>query len=134
MFSDAYSRRDGGAPGDDAVENRRIASGAFARFTAFDQTVVEDFWGAVYLQHNETIPDGTAALRQSLEEVGGLAEEVRPAFDVVLVAAEADLVWFLERVRVGRETGWGADIFRLDAGRFVEHWDVPALRPPAGTV
>src|SRR5581483_4420813 len=49
--------------------------------------------------------------------------EFRPSFTVVVTVAEGDLVWFLERVRVGNLTGLGADIFRLADRRIVEHWD-----------
>jgi predicted SnoaL-like aldol condensation-catalyzing enzyme len=109
--------------------NREIASAAFARFLEFDHAVVAEHWGEVYYQHNEMIPDGTEALRRSLEEVGGLPDEFRPHFTVLVTVAEGDLVWFLERVRVGDLTGLGVDIFRLVDRRIVEHWDIPALRP-----
>lgn len=74
-------------------------------------------------------PDGPEALRRSLEEIGGLPDEFRPSFTVVVTVAEGDLVWFLERVRVGNLTGLGVDILRLVDRRIVEHWDIPALRP-----
>jgi predicted SnoaL-like aldol condensation-catalyzing enzyme len=109
--------------------NRKVASAAFARFIDFDHTVVADHWGEVYLQHNESIADGPEALRRSLEEIGGLPDEFRPSFTVIVTVAEGDLVWFLERVRVGRLTGLGVDIFRLVDRRIVEHWDIPAIRP-----
>ncbi|WP_111510134.1 nuclear transport factor 2 family protein [Mycobacterium kyogaense] len=133
VFSDAYQDTRGRASGGAATTtiNREIASAAFARFTMFDTTVVADYWGEVYLQHNEMIPDGTDALRRSLEEVGGLPDEVRPSFAVVVTLAESDLVWFLESVRVGRRTGLGVDIFRVVDRRIVEHWDIPALKPGA---
>ena len=128
VFDDAY------APATDPVEadaaiNREIVSSAFARFLDFDPTVVSDHWGEVYLQHNEMIPDGPDSLRESLEEIGALPTERRPAFTVLVTVAEGDLVWFLERVRVGEATGLGVDIFRVRDRRIVEHWDIPALRP-----
>ncbi|MGI5132431.1 nuclear transport factor 2 family protein [Pseudonocardia sp. CA-107938] len=128
VFSDAYQRT-GHEEAAMAAINREVAAAAFARFIAFDHTVVADHWGEVYLQHNEVIPDGPEAIRRSLEEVGGLPDEVRPSFTVVVTVAEGDLVWFLERVRVGDLTGLGVDIFRLADRRIVEHWDIPALRP-----
>ncbi|WP_403022717.1 nuclear transport factor 2 family protein [Salinibacterium sp. GXW1014] len=134
VFSDAYRPPAGmqfGGPARTAT-NREAASAAFARFLDFDPTVVADHWDDVYLQHNESIPDGPEALRRSLEEIGSLPEHFRPSFTVIATAAEGDLVWFLERVRVGGESGFGADIFRLVDGRIVEHWDVPALRPRGG--
>lgn len=130
VFSDAFpreSRSDADAAA--TAVNREIASAAFARFIAFDHTVLDEHWGDVYLQHNEMIPDGLAAIRDSLAEVGGLPEEVRPRFTVLATVADGDLVWFLEEVHVGDLTGFGADIFRLVDRRIVEHWDVPALRP-----
>ncbi|OAH11487.1 nuclear transport factor 2 family protein [Streptomyces jeddahensis] len=131
VFSDAYQRTHGTGYGEAAMTaiNREVASAAFARFIEFDHTVVADHWGEVYLQHNETIPDGPEAIRRSLEETGGLPDEFRPSFTVVATVAEGDLVWFLERVRVGNQTGLGVDILRLVDRRIVEHWDIPALRP-----
>ncbi|WP_215453908.1 hypothetical protein [Streptomyces sp. ATCC 21386] len=105
-----------------------LMAGVVARFIEFD-TVVADHWGEVYLQHNENIPDGPEAIRRSLEEIGAFPDEFRPSFTVVATVAEGDLVWFLERVRVGSLTGLGVDIFRLVDRRIVEHWDIPALRP-----
>ena len=131
VFSDAYpaarGTRDEAAAL--AAVNRETASAAFARFIDFDPGVVAEQWGEVYLQHNESIPDGPSALRRSLEEVGSLPDAFRPSFSVIAVAAEGDLVWFLEHVRVGDQSGLGADIFRLADHRIVEHWDIPALRP-----
>ncbi|MGC5567807.1 nuclear transport factor 2 family protein [Streptomyces sp. FR-108] len=131
VFSDAYRSTHGTGHGEAAMTaiNREVASAAFARFIEFDHTVVADHWGEVYLQHNENISDGPEAIRRSLEEVGGLPEEFRPDFTVVVTLAEGDLVWFLERVRVGHLTGLGVDILRLVDRRIVEHWDIPALRP-----
>ncbi len=131
VFSDAYPAGDanGSSPDTLTATNREVASVAFARFLEFDQSVVADHWGDVYLQHNEVIPDGTEALRRSLEEVGGLPEHFRPSFTVIATVAEGDLVWFLERVHVGDQAGFGVDIFRLVDGRIVEHWDIPAMRP-----
>ena len=131
VFSDAYQGTHGTGPEEAAVAaiNREVASAAFARFVEFDPTVVADHWGEVYLQHNENIPDGPEAIRRSLEEIGGLPDELRPSFTVVVTVAEGDLVWLLERVRVGNRTGLGVDIFRLADRRIVEHWDIPALRP-----
>jgi predicted SnoaL-like aldol condensation-catalyzing enzyme len=131
VFSDAYQHTHGTGPEEAATTaiNREVASAAFARFIAFDHTVVADHWGEVYLQHNEDIPDGPEAIRRSLEEISAFPDESRPSFTVVATVAEGDLVWFLERVRVGNLTGLGADIFRLVDRRIVEHWDIPALRP-----
>ena len=128
VFSDAYQATHGTGQGEAAI-NREVASAAFARFLEFDPTVVADHWGEVYLQHNEHIPDGPEAIRRSLEEIGGLPDELRPSFTVVVTVAEDDLVWFLEHVRVGNLTGLGVDVFRLADRRIVEHWDIPALRP-----
>jgi predicted SnoaL-like aldol condensation-catalyzing enzyme len=134
VFSDAYQSGDGTVRRDAGTTavNREVASAAFARFTTYDATVVADHWGEVYLQHNEIIPDGPEALRRSLLDVGSLPDEIRPSFTVISTLAEGDLVWFLERVRVGDQTGLGVDIFRLADRRIVEHWDIPALRPGSG--
>ncbi len=94
---------------------------------------VETYWGAQMIQHNPTLPDGHAVLRQI---IGKLGPDFR--YEQGLTMKEGNFVMVH-----GRYTGWGpkpmvgVDIFRIDAGKVVEHWDVlqeevPADKSPNG--
>ena len=89
-------------------------------FVNRDASVIDKYWGEVYLQHNPDIPDGRDDLASI---VANLPENFR--YEPGMVVAEGDLVMIH-----GRYTGWAAtikvavDIFRLEGGKIVEHWDV----------
>jgi predicted SnoaL-like aldol condensation-catalyzing enzyme len=84
-----------------------------------DPTVVEQYFGASYKQHNPVIADGPLAIAKIIPTLTALT--YKPGMAV----ADGDLVMVH-----GRYTGWGprpmvaVDIFRLNDGKVVEHWDV----------
>ena len=84
-----------------------------------DPTVVGQYFGANYKQHNPVIPDGPSAIAEMIPTLTALTYEPGTA------VAEGDLVMVH-----GRYTGWGpkpmvaVDIFRVEDGKVVEHWDV----------
>lgn len=89
-------------------------------FQRHDASVVERLYAADYIQHNPNIPQGRDAL-QAL--VAGLSPSVY--YEPGLIIAEGDLVAIHGRIR-----GWAdtpqvvVDIFRVEEGKLVEHWDV----------
>ncbi len=94
-----------------------------------DASAVERLYAADYRQHNPGIPQGRDAL-QAL--VADLSPEVH--YEPGLVVAEGDLVAIHGRIR-----GWAevpqvvVDLFRIEAGRLAEHWDVLQDEVPATT-
>ena len=84
-----------------------------------DPTVVEQCLGANYKQHNPVIPDGPSAIAAMIPTLTALT------YEPGMAVAEGDLVMVH-----GRYTGWGpkpmvaVDIFRVEDGKVVEHWDV----------
>ena len=82
------------------------------------------FFGPHYIQHNPTAPDGIEGFKAFLgflrESFPGLRGEVKRLF------AESDFVIaHTHGVRVPGERGSAiVDIFRLEDGKIVEHWDV----------
>ena len=88
-------------------------------FVERDPTVVADHFGANYKQHNPAIADGPSAIAKMIPTLTGLT------YELGMAVADGDLVMVH-----GRYTGWGpkpmvaVDIFRLEAGKVVEHWDV----------
>ena len=88
-------------------------------FVDRDPTVVEQYFGANYKQHNPVIPDGPSAIAQMIPTLTALT------YEPGMAVANGDLVMVH-----GRYTGWGpkpmvaVDIFRVKDGKVVEHWDV----------
>jgi len=98
--------------------------------TAFDQHQVQAafdrYVGPTYKQHNPLVPDGRDAAVKALTHV---VTEVFPKsrFYVKRTAAQGDLVFihsFWDQ-KPGETRGESVmDVFRLDRGKIVEHWDV----------
>ena len=88
-------------------------------FVDHDPTVVAEYFGTNYKQHNPAIPDGPTAIAKLIPTLTNLS------YEVGMVVSDADLVMVH-----GRYTGWGpkpmvaVDIFRVENGKVVEHWDV----------
>ena len=88
-------------------------------FVDRDPTVVEQYFGANYKQHNPVIPDDPSAIAQMIPTLTALT------YEPGMAVADGDLVMVH-----GRYTGWGpkpmvaVDIFRVKDGKVVEHWDV----------
>jgi predicted SnoaL-like aldol condensation-catalyzing enzyme len=92
---------------------------------AFERHVVED-----YIQHNPGIADGRDAAVQALEpkfSAGGFHAEVK----LVLVDGDHAAIHVHARSAPGERGGAVADLYRLDDGRIVEHWDVLQPVPEA---
>ena len=92
-----------------------------------DGSAVDRYWGKTYIQHNPTIANGSA-------ELPGIVKSLPATFgyEPGMIVAQGDIVMIH-----GRYTGWGpkplvvVDIFRVDAGKLVEHWDVVQEETPA---
>jgi predicted SnoaL-like aldol condensation-catalyzing enzyme len=96
-------------------------------FIERDVRIVEELFAPDYIQHNPTIPNGRDAIAGLL---GSLPEGFR--YEPGMVAAEGSIVMIH-----GRYVGWApeplvaVDIFRVENGRLVEHWDVMQAEVPA---
>jgi predicted SnoaL-like aldol condensation-catalyzing enzyme len=88
-------------------------------FTEKDLTALDRYWAEPYVQHSPQMPDGLDTLRAVVPGLEGFSWEPQRT------AAQGDLVFTHSLVH-----GWGprpvviVDVFRLENGRIVEHWDV----------
>ena len=113
-------------PADQSADDRPqrnkalVLEAMISLFQRHDASAVERLYAPNYIQHNPSIPQGRDAL-QAL--VAGLSQDVY--YEPGLTVAEGDFVAIHGRIR-----GWAdapqvvVDLFRIEGGKLVEHWDV----------
>ncbi len=77
-----------------------------------------------YIQHNPHVPDGKKPFVDYFS--GYFVENPEARNEIIRAVASGDLVWLHVRSTNGAEDRGQAvvDIFRVEDGRIVEHWDV----------
>lgn len=82
------------------------------------------FGGPTYRQHNPTAPDGKQAIIDLLSH--WLPTVPKLHYDIRRIISKNGMVWIHSRVMTSPEDRGMAvvDIFRLEKGKVVEHWDV----------
>jgi predicted SnoaL-like aldol condensation-catalyzing enzyme len=89
-----------------------------------DFEAASKFFGSRYVQHNPTAPDGIEGFKSFL----GFLREKFPDSHSEIKQAFADGDYVILHVHAVREKGTRGnaivDIFKLENGKIVEHWDV----------
>ena len=87
------------------------------------EDAVAKYAGPQYIQHNPDTPDGAAAFVESTKKF--IAQFPGVSVEIRRVIAEGDFVVTHDLVKLspGDRGLAGIDIFRLENGRIVEHWD-----------
>ena len=126
MFS-TVSRPQTAQPGPQwlTAYNKKLVTKAFDLLIVDkDLSALDMYWGAAYHQHNPGIADGVAGARDGL----GAYFRAFPELTVSRkrVVAEGDLVAVHSHyVNAPGERGLAVvDLFRVQGGKIVEHWDV----------
>ena len=105
--------------------NKRIATEFYdAAINRKDLAAASAYLGSGYKQHNPTAADGPEGLRKFIDFLKERFPNQRG--EIKRVIAEGDLV-ALHIHSTGRDDGPGraiVDIFRIENGKVVEHWDV----------
>lgn len=85
---------------------------------------VAKYVGSRYIQHNPDTPDGAAAFVESTKKL--IARNPELGVEIKRVIAEDDVVVTHDLVKSSPDQRGmaGIDIFRLEDGKIVEHWDV----------
>ncbi|MFT4623197.1 MAG: putative SnoaL-like aldol condensation-catalyzing enzyme [Myxococcota bacterium] len=87
---------------------------------------IADWVAEDIVQHNPDVPDGRAAFAAFAQD----ADRPLVYDDIVLCAGRGNFVATMSRARLSDQPLCWMDIFRLEDGRVVEHWD---NSEPAGT-
>jgi predicted SnoaL-like aldol condensation-catalyzing enzyme len=100
-------------------------------FNNGDLSLIDKYVSPNYIQHNPTLPSGPAALRQLVTTVRSLFPHLKTT--TVRAVAEGDLVVLENRVVPvpGGPANANFDIYRVEGGKLVEHWDVLQAEPGA---
>ena len=111
------------------TDNRAIVT-EFARLFYTERDVEAAFAGFVvedYIQHNPTIADGRDAAVQALV---GKFSTPGASFDIQRIIVDGDLALIhVKATFPGNPVAAVADIYRLEGGKVVEHWDVLQRMP-----
>lgn len=97
-------------------------------FNQKDLAKAESYWAGDMIQHNPSMPNGLEVLRGFIQsdDAKGMG------YERGIIMQDGDFVMVH-----GRYTGWAGktmlavDIFRLENGKVVEHWDVMQEEVPA---
>ena len=123
--SKARNQRDEEKTMSDLERNKKTVVAFFTR--AYNDHEPDDavakHVGSQYIQHNPDTPDGAAAFIESTK--GWITRFPKVSVEIKRVIAEGDLVVTHDLVRPapGDRGLAGIDIFRLESGKIVEHWD-----------
>ncbi|KAI9327229.1 hypothetical protein DFJ73DRAFT_905689 [Zopfochytrium polystomum] len=115
--------------GADEARGAALVAKALPQLFGNKSVVVEDYLQDPYVQHNPTAASGVAAFKKNLAALGNTTI----AYEVGFVLAKCDIVVAHSRVTAspGASASIVADVFRVKAGKLVEHWDVVQTETPA---
>lgn len=105
--------------------NKRVATEFYdAAINRKDFAAASQYLGSYYKQHNPTAADGAEGLRAFIDFLKSRFPNQRG--EIKRVIAEGDLVVLHVHSTRGDDTPGRAivDIFRIENGKVVEHWDV----------
>lgn len=104
--------------------NRQLVTGFYDRFFNDHDVAAADVVAEGYIQHNPHVPDGRAPFVNYF--TGYFAENPDSKARIARSAAEGNLVWLHVESTNGDKSPAAAvvDIFRVENGKIVEHWDV----------
>ncbi len=112
-------------PGNEEEENKKIVAAFYEKaVNQKDFEAASNYLGRRYIQHNQRAADGAAGLRNFIAFLKEKYPKSRS--EIKRIFAEGDYV--ILHVHAVREPGTlgiaVVDIFRLENGKIVEHWDV----------
>lgn len=115
---------------DAAETNKKIVLAFYdAALVKFDADTAVKYLGESYIQHNPRAPDGVEGVKGLIK----FLKETQPnrSSEIKRVMAEKDLVMIHVHAKSSLDDRGTAiiDIFRVQNGKIVEHWDVMQAVP-----
>jgi predicted SnoaL-like aldol condensation-catalyzing enzyme len=104
-------------------ENKKLVASLYQEvFGDKNIDAVDKYIGDTYIQHNPSVADGKEALKTALKIwfKGAPKEKI----DIQHIGADGNFVYIHTRSKQGNKTVSVMDIFRVEGGKVVEHWDV----------
>lgn len=108
-----------------ALDNKQIVKTFWNElFNKHNITVIDTAVGDTYIQHNPTFPDGKQSFKTAV--TGFLNEFPESSAEIKHIIAEKNYVVIHNHIKLNAaDRGQAAvDIFRVEDGKIVEHWDV----------
>jgi predicted SnoaL-like aldol condensation-catalyzing enzyme len=90
-------------------------------------SAIDKYIGETYIQHNPSVADGMEALRQAVTQ--WFKETPKERIDIQHLSADGNLVYIHTKSKRGAATVSVIDIFKVENGKIVEHWDVAQEAP-----
>lgn len=109
----------------ESEKNRQLVVDFYDRFfNSHDLSAAEEYIGDVYIQHNPLFPDGPQAFKDAFKDA--FKKYPNRQNKILRSAANGDLVFLhVHRTMNPGERGDAiVDIYRVENGKIVEHWDV----------
>lgn len=103
-------------------------------FGDHDLTALDRYWADEYIQHNPYIGDGREAVKTFLEGLGILnwpKQQVK--FERVIAQGDLVMLQTAQPASPSSPATVIVDIFRVESGKLVEHWDVMQQVPADAT-
>lgn len=93
-------------------------------FNEHHTAVIDKLTGDIYIQHSPGFKDGKRAFKEGI--TGFLKEFPESSAEIKHLGADGDLVFIHNHIKLNaKDRGQAAvDIFRVENGKIVEHWDV----------
>lgn len=105
--------------------NRRVVLAFYeAGLNRKDFAAASRWLGARYTQHNPSADDGREGFARFLNHLRSTYPAARSVVRRSFADGDFVILHVLERLRPGDRGNAIVDIFRLERGRIVEHWDV----------
>jgi predicted SnoaL-like aldol condensation-catalyzing enzyme len=104
--------------------SRAVVEGFIDALIAGERERIPEFIGDAYLQHNPNMADGLAGMAAAVEAYAKQGIQVKYLAREQTVA-EGEFVFVLARGGAGAPVTF-YDLFRVEGGKIVEHWDVIA--------
>jgi predicted SnoaL-like aldol condensation-catalyzing enzyme len=104
-------------------ENKKMVASLYQEvFGDKNIDAVDKYIGDTYIQHNPAVADGKEALKTALKT--WFKDAPREKIDIQHIGADGNFVYIHTKSKQGNKTVSVMDIFRVESGKIVEHWDV----------